>query len=122
MSDDAVLRHLSEFTPSGELRSPSVLGLARELENAVAASPLRFARIAARFEEVHPYYAGHLLRGIGKAIRVASPDGPALDLGAWRSVLGLCEWIVAQSGDEEWPPTHTEDGPATWTRTRRDVG
>lgn len=76
---------LESWMPEQGWMAPSREGIARELSNAVAAEPDRFARVAGAFQELHPAYVRGFLGGLAAAAR---SDGvfdwkPVLELGAW---------------------------------------
>ena len=56
MSDDDLLAMLTTWQESGEWRAPTVDGLRVQLEEAIAADPARFSRLAPRFINVDPSY------------------------------------------------------------------
>ncbi len=81
MEFDVLVAYLRDWTLEDEVRAPTRSGLARTLEEAVAADPARFADGALAFGELDPVYGNAVLGGLRKAVEKGAPFdwGPVLD-------------------------------------------
>ncbi len=115
MRDDDLLVLLQIWrSKPGQHVGPSVEGLARSLEDAVASNPRRFGPLLPRFAQLPISYTRSTLRGIERGLEA----GERLD---WLPVLVTCREIVSRQdvGDEV---PDIEDDDRTWAWTKRQVG
>jgi len=108
-----IVSYLRDWQPSGDLMSPSVEGLGRELKTLVASEPERFADEATEFKGLDPTYVRSLLDGLREAVKQKRPF-------AWSQVLELCDWAIQQPreipGRSDW-----EDRDPGWVWTRKTI-
>jgi hypothetical protein len=93
MEVEALVDYLRAWTPEEGIPAPTRSGLARRLEEAVAADPGTYAAQASAFGEVEPVYADAVLGGLRKAV----DEGIAFD---WDPVLDLAERTAGSSSGE----------------------
>lgn len=94
MSVSDIVSYLSSWQPSPVPFAPSIEGLARALENAVAVEPDRFASSAEEFTRLsQPMYISHAFMGWRKALE----QDRSFD---WSRVMGLARWVVSEPHDE----------------------
>ena len=115
MQDDDLLLLLETWRAEpGQHWVPSVEGLARSLEDTVAADPRRFGPLLPRFGELPISYTRSTLRGIERGLEA----GETFD---WLPVLLTCREVVSrQDVSDEMPGI--EDDDRTWAWAKRQVG
>lgn len=86
-----IVELVSGFEPGDGFDEPSADDLARELTQAVAADPDRFATNVSVFNEVSLVYKGGLVHGF----RDGAEAGRVFD---WGPVLNLCQQVVPEAG------------------------
>ena len=123
MTDHDLLAMLTTWQESGEWRAPTVDGLRVQLEEAIAADPARFSRLAPRFINVDPSYGVALLTTLRRlvadqqsgssSIGSNEPPGIAQQL-AWSDLLDFGQAVIdhSQPGSEQ-PSEDQRYGP-TW--------
>jgi len=108
------LAYLTAWEAPDELHGDSVLGLARELQTAVAKNPEEWARAANEFIGTEATYISHFFRGLWEATRTDREF-------SWDSVLNLAAWVLDQPrtipgrSDEEF------DADPSWVPTRKAI-
>lgn len=107
MELDALVDYLRDWTPEDEFRAPTRSGLARTLEDAVAADPARFAGGASAFGKLDPVYQDAVIVGLRKAVESDAPFdwAPVLDLVAATLDSGQ-EVADRQGSDDDVALTH----------------
>lgn len=115
-----VVAYLQTWSPEDGFGGPSREGLARLLEQAVAADPARFAAEAAAFADVQPAYAHALVSGLRTALSNADEGSdPLLE---WPQVLEFARRALEQP---RILPGRTENDlgepEAGWIGTRTDI-
>lgn len=98
----------------GQHWAPSVEGLARSVEDAVAADPGRFGSLLPRFAGLPISYTRSALRGIERALEA----GESFD---WLPVLLTCREVVSHQDVDDAVPD-VEDDDRTWAWAKRQVG
>jgi hypothetical protein len=106
MTDPELLAMLATWQGSGEWRAPTVDGLRVQLEEAIAADPARFSRLAPQFINVDPTYGVGLLTTLKRLLAdqasgsspVGSNQPPdvAQEL-AWSELLAFGQAVVDHS-------------------------
>ena len=109
MSVDAIIEHLTSWTPSTDGFSPSREGLGRELSEIVKTRPEAFSREAHRFsgDRIWPVYVYHLLRGLKEGLK----DNPQLD---WSNIVTLGLALVEKAETGALPAYKAESSIDAW--------
>ena len=123
MTDDDLLAMFKTWQESGGWRAPTVDGLRVQLEEAIAADPVRFSRLAPRFINVDPTYGVALLTTLTRL--VADQQSGSISVGsneplgiaqqvAWGDLLDFGQAVLdhSQSGSDQ-PSEEVRYGP-TW--------
>lgn len=110
-----IVNYLREWVPARDiLGGPSVEGLGRDLQRAVASQPDRFAVDAMKFANLDPTYIRSLIQGWDDAAKAGTPFD-------WDGVVALAEWACRQVDP---PPTkengHSDQDP-DWSWCRKSV-
>jgi len=115
MQDDDLLHLLETWRAEpGQHWVPTVDGLARSLEDTVAADPKRFGPLLPRFGALPISYTRSTLRGLERGLEA----GEAFD---WLPVLMTCREVVSRQDIGDHVPD-IEDDDRTWAWTKRQVG
>jgi hypothetical protein len=95
MEVDALIDYLRDWAPDNDMPTPTTSGLARTLEDALAANPARYAVAAPAFAELEAVYVGAVLGGLRKAVERKTPFdwGPVLDLA--EATMGASQWVAS---------------------------
>lgn len=112
-----IVQYLASWEPSGDFMSPSPEGLGRELSEAVASDPERFAAASSYFRRLDPTYVRAYFNGLRE---VAKRD----HLISWSPVIDLCQWVLQQPREipereakyKELIEHHDLDPDWGWTR------
>jgi hypothetical protein len=123
MTDHDLLAMLTTWQESGEWRAPTVDGLRVQLEEAIAADPARFSRLAPRFINVDPTYGVALLSTLRRLVAdqqsgsssVGSnePPGIAQQL-AWSDLLSFGQAVIDHSQPRSEQPSEDQRYGPTW--------
>jgi hypothetical protein len=89
---DDTVAHLAAWSPAPNAQGRTVPGLAFELRESVAASPLVFSAGAAKFAGLRPIFIRHFLDGL----RQPAANGTELD---WGACFELLDAVTARLGD-----------------------
>lgn len=114
MPIEDVLKLVREWQPNDEWGKPTPEGLARLLDEVVAADPVPYAAVAPEFAEVDPTYARAVISGFQKALR----EGRTFD---WPSVLELAKIALTKPRVLEGRDENNWDIDAGWKWTRKEV-
>lgn len=110
---DDLAEFLATWTsPEGFGPHPSRDGLARELQGAAAADPVRYAPFAERLMTLPPIYAGWFLLGLREALKGET----TFDV---RPAIALCHAVVERSRTPE--PDTDQPADETWQSSRIDA-
>jgi hypothetical protein len=134
MSDDDLITLLDTWQEPGGWRVPTVDGLRNQLQEAVTADPVRFARLSPRFIDLAPSYGAALLSALTRVLSAdhSGPPGGNAPEGddsssthpepfAWDDVLDFAHAVIDRSGSTaDQPPQADVYGP-TWHGCRRHV-
>jgi hypothetical protein len=106
---DDTVAHLAAWSPAPDAQGRTVPGLAFELRESVAASPLVFSAGAAKFAGLRPVFIRHLLDGL----RQPAANGVALDWGACFDLLDAI--VVRLRNDAKVTLAAGDDTDWSWT-------
>ena len=114
MNTDELFGFLTSPLLSDDLGMTSVEGVGRQLKEAVASDPSRFAAEIARFRELDPTFVRAVIEGLTETVKEK-------DILPWPSVLSFCQWVMHQP--REIPNRHVErwEADADWGPTRLAV-
>jgi len=144
MSDDDLLTLLRTWQAPGGWRAPTVDGLRNQLQEAVAANPVRFAALSPRLIDLAPDYGAAVLLALTRVLSADLPGPPGGDAPdkedassthaepfAWDEVLDFARTAINRSRSEDGQPpqAEAEDGQPpqaeaygpTWHGCRRHV-
>ena len=113
-TDDALIKTLRTWIPSGEWASPSPEGFGRAISAAVEKNVLRFSGIAKRFIDLDPTYVRALVNGIERAVG----NKQEID---WQPTLNLATWVVEEHGSELDSDGYDRDRDPGWGWTRKNI-
>ncbi|MDZ4746499.1 MAG: hypothetical protein SGJ05_10935 [bacterium] len=110
MSPADVANFLLEWVPSGERYSPSVKGLANELERAVARSPQPYADALSRFVGVRSRYTCAIINGFQEARRKQPTFNAVIALGF------LSQQVTSARSEEQQTINEDDKWYCVWSR------
>jgi hypothetical protein len=134
MSDDDLLALLRTWQEPGRWRAPTVDGLRNQLQEAVAADPVRFAALSPHFIDLAPYYGAAVLLALTGVLSAELPTPSGGDAAEehdtspshpeplpWDDALDFAQAVIDRSRSADNRPAHVEVYGQTWQGCRRHV-
>ncbi|MHB1317254.1 MAG: hypothetical protein ACYCYF_01405 [Anaerolineae bacterium] len=114
MSVEGIVSYLQTWEPSGDSMAPTCEGMARQIQNAVAAEPVAYAKRASLWRILQPTY----VRGLIAGLEAAAKESRAFQ---WEPVIELCRWVVEQPREDPDANGSMDDRDPGWGWTRRSI-
>jgi hypothetical protein len=117
MSEEELVRQLTDWEPPAGFMLPTVEGLGRTLASAITAEPDRYLERAEIFTDLDPTYVRAVFEAVRELLSQSVDYRPSESV--WEAVLKLADWVVRQGpGPESSESFERDEG---WTNCRKTL-